>query len=124
MHAGNDDEDEDADGEHQRHGNEALLCVEAAVLGCCGWGESGVVMCGLLSEGRDVTLVLLQGWAGSYSHDDGYKNHLCSQGCRRTITVTVCALFASVACPDVFPLTRVHLFSCRNAAAPSILCLG
>ena len=44
-----------------------LLCVEAAVLGCGGWGESGVVMCGLLSEGRDVTLVLLQGWAGSYS---------------------------------------------------------
>ena len=45
-----------------------LLCVEAAVLGCGGWGESGVVMCGLLGEGRDVTLVLLQGWAGSYSH--------------------------------------------------------
>ena len=44
-----------------------LLFVEAAVLGCGGWGESGVVMCGLLSEGRDVTLVLLQGWAGSYS---------------------------------------------------------
>ena len=57
MHAGNDDGDEDADGEHERHGHEALLCVEAAVLGCCGWGESGVVMCGLLSEGRDVTLV-------------------------------------------------------------------
>ena len=48
MHAGNDDEDEDADGEHQRHGHEALLCVEAAVLGCCGWGESGVVMCGFI----------------------------------------------------------------------------
>ncbi len=44
-----------------------LSCVEAAVLGCGGWGESGVVMCVLLSEGRDVTLVLLQGWAGSYS---------------------------------------------------------
>ena len=44
-----------------------LLCVEAAVLGCGGWGESGVVMCVLLSEGRDVTLVLLQEWAGSYS---------------------------------------------------------
>ncbi len=67
MHAGNADEDADADGEHQRHGHEALLCVEAAVLGSCGWGESGVVMCGLLSEGRDVTLVLLQGWADSYS---------------------------------------------------------
>ena len=67
MHAGNDDGDEDADGEHERHGHEALLCDEAAVLGCCGWGESGVVMCGLLSEGRDVTLVLLQGWVGSYS---------------------------------------------------------
>ena len=44
-----------------------LLCVEAAVLGCGGWGESGVVMCGLLSEERDVTLVLLQEWVGSYS---------------------------------------------------------
>ncbi len=44
-----------------------LLCVEAAVLGCGGWGESGVVMCGLLGEGCDVTLVLLQVWAGSYS---------------------------------------------------------
>ena len=44
-----------------------LLCVEAAVLGCGGWGEGGVVMCVLLSEGRDVTLVLLQEWAGSYS---------------------------------------------------------
>ncbi len=48
MHEGNDDEDADADGEHQLHGNEALLCVEAAVLGCRGWGESGVVMCGFI----------------------------------------------------------------------------
>ena len=51
----------------QRHWHEALLCVEAAVLECGEWGESGVVMCWLLSEGRDVTLVLLQAWAGSYS---------------------------------------------------------
>ena len=64
MHAGNDDGDEDADGEHQRHGHEALSCVEAAVLGCCGWGESGVVMCGLLSEGRDVTRCVAAGMGG------------------------------------------------------------
>ena len=46
VHASNDDEDEDADRENQRHEHEALLCVEAAVLGCGGWGESGVVRCG------------------------------------------------------------------------------
>ena len=80
MHAGNDDEDEDADGEHQRHGHEALLCVEAAVLGCGGWGESGVVMCGLLSEGRDVTLVLLQEWAGSYSRGISWRSYICFGG--------------------------------------------
>ncbi len=34
VHAGNDDEDEVADREHQRHEHEALSCVEAAVLGC------------------------------------------------------------------------------------------
>jgi hypothetical protein len=45
-----------------------LLCVEAAVLGFGEWGESGVVMCWLLSEGRDVTHVLLQGWTGSHSY--------------------------------------------------------
>ncbi len=67
VHAGNADEDEDADRENQRHGHEALSCVEAAVLGCGGWGESCVVRCGQLSEERDVTLVLLQLWAGSYS---------------------------------------------------------
>ena len=44
-----------------------LLCVEAAVLECGGWGESRDAMCGLLSEGHDMTLVLLQGWAGSCS---------------------------------------------------------
>ncbi len=46
MLAGNDDEDDDGDREHQRHEHEALSCVEAAVLGCGGWGEIGVVMCG------------------------------------------------------------------------------
>ena len=46
MHAGNDDEDDSADREHQRHAHEALSCVEAAVLGCGGWGESCVVRCG------------------------------------------------------------------------------
>ncbi len=35
-----------------------LLCVEAAVLGFGEWGESGVVMCWLLSEGRDVTCIV------------------------------------------------------------------
>ena len=44
-----------------------LLYVEAAVLGCGGWGESGVVMRVLFGEGRDVTLVLLQEWSSSYS---------------------------------------------------------
>ncbi len=51
MYAGNADGDEVAYGEHQRHGHVVLLCVEAAVLWCGGLGESGVVMCGLLSEG-------------------------------------------------------------------------
>ena len=44
VYACNDDEDEDADGEHQRRGHEALRCVEAAVLGCGGWGENGYVL--------------------------------------------------------------------------------
>ncbi len=70
-----------------------LLCVEAAVLGCGGWGESGVMMCGLLSEGRDVTLVLLQGWASSYSHYDGSKSQRCAQSCRRPVTFTVGVLY-------------------------------
>ncbi len=40
--------------------------VEAAVLRF-GEGDSGVVMmCGEISEVRDVTLVLLQAWANSY----------------------------------------------------------
>jgi hypothetical protein len=61
------DGDEEEDGVHPRHRHNALLRVEAAVWMFGGLGKCGLGVCGGMKEGRDVTLVLLQGKTGSYS---------------------------------------------------------
>ena len=67
AHACNVDGDEEEDGEHPRHRHKALLRVEAAVWMFGGLGKCGLGVCGGMREGRDVTFVLLQAWASSYS---------------------------------------------------------
>ncbi len=77
MHAADGDDDDDDD-ERLRHDcHDALCCVEVGVLLCGGLWESAVVLSAGLSEGRDLTRVLLQQRTGSYSRGNYEKSCIC-----------------------------------------------
>ena len=81
MHAADgddDDDDDDDDDERLRHDwHDALCCVEVGVLLCGGLWESAVVLSAGLSEGRDLTRVLLQARTGSYSRGSCWRIYIC-----------------------------------------------